>query len=31
LLKHGDGIEVLEPANVRQEMREMFEKALKRY
>ena len=31
LLKHGDGIEVLEPADVRQEMREMIEKILKRY
>lgn len=31
LLKHGDGIEVLEPANVREAMRKMLEQALNRY
>ena len=31
LLSHGDGIEVLEPEDVRQKMRQMLEKALNRY
>ena len=31
LLSHGDGIEVLEPAHVRQRMREMIARNLKRY
>ena len=31
LLSHGDGIEVLEPADLRQKMREMIAETLKRY
>lgn len=31
LLSHGDGIEVLEPADLRQKMHDLIEKSLKRY